>query len=289
MKHSAFSTDSIKWWKWNKCDILKDVDGYDYIVCQESEMDTYYPFDYYREPVPEELINYILDRNGDSYKGVYLHHLFASLNCSDINQIKRWVEIFGPLNDPGNRIDTFMFYSEHDTFKKFIEAGETYRLLIGGRSIPDHELDWDDMIFDSVEDQLEYTFDSTRNYLSGISPVLVMKHKEPGKHPVLEWEWTVPGLLSALYFMLFLDLTTKGGPYKCANERCGNFFYPEDLRGGPQYCSPECQNRVNQRNNKDKKKKVRVLWREGKTKEEIAAATGIKMEQIATWINTFKR
>lgn len=79
-------------------------------------------------------------------------------------------------------MDTFVFFDMQTTFKRFMEAGETYKALVSGNldSTQGHELNWDDMIFDSVEDSLEYTFDSTKDYLSGISPVLVMKHKEPG-------------------------------------------------------------------------------------------------------------
>ncbi|MDD2585480.1 MAG: CGNR zinc finger domain-containing protein [Syntrophomonadaceae bacterium] len=298
MHNPAFTMNNVKWSAWEKCCIL---DGVIYINSSKENdsenMEYYYPFDYYRAPVPEHLVNYILGRKGNSYKGLYLHHLFASLDCSDKEQVKRWVEKFGPLYSPwenfeengGAKVELFPFYDAYATFKRFMEAGKDFKKLISGDPVQGGELDWDDMIFESREDRLEYTFDSTKPYLAGISPVLVMRYKEPGQRPVLEWDWAIPDLISALYFMLFLDLTTKGGPYKCADPRCGNFFYPEDLRGEPQYCSPECQNRVNQRNNKARKKKVRLLWREGKSPEEIARATGIKIEQITTWVSTFKR
>jgi len=90
-------------------------------------------------------------------------------------------------------------------------------------------------------------FDSIINtVLADISPVLFT---ETGGS--MGWNYT--SLLSAIYLMFSLDITTKKPPKICANKLCRRIFTPTKETGI--YCSGACQHRARQRRYKQKKKK----------------------------------
>jgi len=60
--------------------------------------------------------------------------------------------------------------------------------------------------------------------------------------------WSFDSLLSALYLMLYLDLTKGSVIRLCANKLCGNYFVPgKDKRADAEYCCTGCQDRAEKR------------------------------------------
>jgi len=91
--------------------------------------------------------------------------------------------------------------------------------------------------------------------LDGVKPVI-----SPMLNFSLQGSWNAPHLLSAMYVMLYMDLTRGVALRKCRNKPCKDFFavYGNDDR--KIYCSESCASAQKQReyrqNKKDKKEKA---------------------------------
>lgn len=67
--------------------------------------------------------------------------------------------------------------------------------------------------------------------------------------------WNFSNLISAMYFMLSLDLSANKVPLQCSNPLCKRFFIPN--KTGALYCSDTCQNRAKQQRYRAKKKDIK--------------------------------
>jgi hypothetical protein len=303
----AFNIKYTYWHAWKSCVI---EDGIIYPFPESTNtMDTwekhwrhYDVFDYYssdpdklQSDIPEKLVSYILMDNKKELRKMSLNHLFASLDVSSMEQIRRFVEVFGPLYygdkrdvrrfpygwvRPASMVREYLrlpvkvIQSEHAEFTQLLDNLELFH------KIKENKCRSTKKEFEELQWGIEADF---ANYLDQINPVLVM---DDGN---VEWTWNFPTMLHALYFMSFMDFATRGVPLKCADPYCNNIFFPIQRCNETLYCSQTCKNRVDQRNNAARKKAVRALWREGKSPEEIMNQTGLEVEKITRWISTFKR
>jgi len=307
----AFGQRGSQWIAWKECIISDGViypSGKGPIITSNS-LEKYEIFDYYSmgpdstySPISEKILSYVLNDTKKGIQDICLHHLFATVDPSDWEQIRRFVEYFGPLYLPpkyskgelgdalnvdpkllppirliGPGFPVSSFIEEQQRFKELIDMIQIYQnaSVIGLTNSQLKEL----------ENAIESRF---MPYTSLVTPYLRFDRSEDGSTGKPIWSWHVGSLLNALYFMLFMDFTTKGIPLKCANPSCNQFFYPINSKKDTIYCSYTCYNRVNQRNHKARKAQVRALWQEGKSLQEISKYTGLELEKIKRWINTFK-
>lgn len=271
----------------------------------------YDPFDYYYNPVPEEIISDILGTR-NNLQNITLYTLFASLDPLNDEQILKWVYHFGipiefnpyPPNNPNsklfeknellsgenflycddgdedqysnnyrqlayrfrikNEIYSFKFvtkviseqkkgniphFSSNDsnTFtrtKSFLKTlHQSQELLLWGKR---HLRMLTSELLISSDGDISYILDE---YLKNIYPSLVFKNG------AFSFSWNFSTLLSALYFMLALDLVENKIPIECQNPLCRRFFIPN--KTGAIYCSDTCQNRAKQQRHRAKVKKVK--------------------------------
>ncbi len=315
MGMQAFNNEYCGWRAWKDCKIEGGIiyaspPGGSFSTQVLSErLPGYNIFDYYstnpdriNPPISEETISYILRDPKINIQNICLHHLFAAIDTSDVEQIKRFVETFGPpyTNSPFNAhclppcssrysekvegsyfsaLPVTCFIEELKRFQQVLIMLENWEKARVDDIVDEHQIR-------QLEEQITI---SIGLYITTISPSLDFKRNPNEKTGKPLWTWRTGTLINALYFMLFMDLTTKGAPYKCADPECNQFFYPIAHHKRTSYCSATCQNRVNQRKNKARKKKVRTLWREGKSPGEIASMTGLKISKVTEWVGTFKR
>ena len=93
--------------------------------------------------------------------------------------------------------------------------------------------------------------------------------------------WRCNSLLTALYMMLFVDITRGASTCRCSNEKCRRRFEP--VKPGTKYCCPSCQTTAKTRRSR-KKSEVVSLWSQGKSPEEISNIINIDINQIKQWI-----
>lgn len=312
MGMQAFSQDGSHWMAWKEC-VIEDGIVYPSTkgpVITIDSLEKYEIFDYYsanpdriNPPIPEQLVSYILNDTKKDIQDICLYHLFAAIDCTDLEQVRRFVEVFGPPYLPPKHNDGLLSYALHVDPKllppiRLLGQGFPINLFVfEQREFIDlinkinllHKADVSSLnnaAIYKLEQDIEVGF---FQYIGLITPNLKFTRTVGQLMATPAWNWSVPNLISAMYFMLFMDLTTKGPPLKCANPGCNQFFFPVNAKKDTIYCSHTCYNRAHQRNNKARKKEVRALWRDGKSSEEITVTTGLDLERVSRWVGTFKR
>jgi hypothetical protein len=312
MAMQAFSQEGSQWLAWKECVIREDIvyPSAKGPVITKNSLEKYEIFDHYSSgpdrfnpTISDKVLSYVLMNKKKEVQDICLYHLFAAVDGSDPEQIRRFIEVFGPLYLPpkdskgalGDALNVdpkllppIRLIGPGFPLSQFIEEQQSFNYLVDRIQIYQDAVNSCLTVSEikELERDIELRFFP---YISLITPYIRFDRNEGEIISRSVWTWRVGNLLNALYFMLFMDLTTKGAPYKCANPRCNQFFYPIDKYQQTAYCSYTCYNRVNQRNNKARKKKVRELWREGKNSQEIAVVTGLEIDKITRWISTFKR
>jgi hypothetical protein len=61
------------------------------------------------------------------------------------------------------------------------------------------------------------------------------------QYAVPKFYWSLPSLLSAMYFQMMMDITKSLLPLVCTNPKCKKFFSPKRINS--KYCSDTCRNR----------------------------------------------
>ena len=215
-------------------------------------------------------------------KPFYLHTLWASLDPENTTEIVRFINHFGPPwvtwdqefgpepEDLERPLPLSEIQGELRLFSWLISIaaafsstkGELRDILVRGfKDLPgqdlafDYELELiinaanesDDPIITAV-DVLETVINA---HLRHVAPKLIVgsisewqEMRELGTvlPPSVNFSWEFDSLLSAMYLMLFLDLTQGKKLRKCAHIYCGRFFIAN--RDDTKYCSPQCQNRA---------------------------------------------
>lgn len=86
-----------------------------------------------------------------------------------------------------------------------------------------------------------------------------INHNIKGVHPeydvsIMEPRWKVDSLLDAMYFSLFYMKPETEVTRLCKNPKCGRYFIASRTSLKKKYCCPECANRANQNNYRNRKK-----------------------------------
>ena len=258
----------------------------------------YNPFDYYHNPVPDNVVSDILGKR-ENPQPVTLYTLFASLDPRNHEQLLKWIYHFGvprfmyqhpqvagecddsfPLVDDLTNVakaqayarDVFVDLAPLAFIQDDIEAFATiiqlstfqYRSIQFGSA--DHPVKRSLLrgpyypnpygIQPESQDQVKINA-GIDAMLDNENMVIYFNRFLEGVHPVLRHDgeytltWNFPSLLSAMYFMLALDLKDNITPTQCSNHLCGRYFVAKRKRA--LYCSDTCQNRAKQQRHREKK------------------------------------
>lgn len=99
--------------------------------------------------------------------------------------------------------------------------------------------------------------------------------------------WAAVNLITAMYTMLYMDIVKEKKIRKCGNETCSDYFF---IKGNDErmiYCDHSCARQQTQREYR-RRAKVKALFKEGKSPENISKITGIELEKINKWIKVIK-
>lgn len=295
------------WVKWRECHI---EDG---LIISGAKPVAYDLGKYFRDPLEVRVVDYILGEKRKESRDYYVHHIFASLSPDNLNQIARWHRILGPLYYDNHELPKQKILAVHAMNKgfeltKFRAEQMLFRWVLNScislqkEGMGDSEPAVPGTLLECVkiagisgfEDKYRLWADNeiskrillvqlithvVEHYLPNVRPTI--RWKEVSQSSLPSWDWEYSNLISALYFMLFAEIT-RGFPHRCANDKCGRYFRPIK-HNSTLYCSATCKNRVDQRKNKDRKREVRKLLKAGKTIKEIAKLTGATEDKILEW------
>lgn len=86
---------------WHNLKKMLIADNVIYFITGKSTYEEYNPVHFYNQPIPQELVNYILGDGLYEQQDIFIHNLFLSLDETNYEQITRWIEHFGLLFPPG--------------------------------------------------------------------------------------------------------------------------------------------------------------------------------------------
>lgn len=131
---------------------------------------------------------------------------------------------------------------------------------------------------------MHYVSEGVSEQLKGVSPQLSFYY--PSREFIARWD--IQSLLSAMYCMLYMDLTEGKTIRQCHNLNCNKFFVVHPSETRKEYCSRSCTMVQSQRNRRETIKQTLRMYQEGKPIEEIVKETGRNKEQIKKWIKESK-
>ena len=130
---------------------------------------------------------------------------------------------------------------------------DTYKANMAIYEALDCKTDFVERKFDEETNKLKNVFCSYKDNTK-YNNALKFPFEVPYARPV--FCWSIPTLLSAMYYHLSMDLTSTIRPIRCGNKRCNKFFSP--TKKSAKYCSVLCRSRANQQRLWKKKKEEEI-------------------------------
>jgi hypothetical protein len=216
------------WYSW-PCSYIENG----WIIVDSQNVGTYNPFDYVKD-TPLAIVEEILGKK-EIYQPMAIYTLFANLDADNPNQILSWCKHFGLPEYRSGRYSLNEFKLELRYFKNVLllvdainsfSTDQLINLLLSSRTlgivISPLTSDEDGIRRDPIAVAKKELANTINGYIK--ERVWPLFSVQTGGPDLLKLRWRITSLLSAMYFMLGMDMAIRP-PKKCGCKTCQKYLY----------------------------------------------------------------